>query len=86
MAFTVMAALGQMKYEIKTERVVDSTAQRRNVGNDLDGRPEPLPAARFAVPGNLLTAANLWRRLPATSGCREQRSTVDRAPSSRLLN
>ena len=39
MLFTIMAALGQMEYEIKRERVVDSIAKRRAAGKDLGGRP-----------------------------------------------
>lgn len=40
MLFTIMAALGQMEYEIKRERVVDSITKRRDVGKDLGGRPQ----------------------------------------------
>jgi DNA invertase Pin-like site-specific DNA recombinase len=39
MLFTIMAALGQMEYEIKRERVIDSIAKRRDAGKDLGGRP-----------------------------------------------
>ncbi len=42
MVFTVMAALGQMEYEIKKERVVDSIAKRRDAGKDLGGRPRAI--------------------------------------------
>lgn len=42
MVFTVMAALGQMEYEIKKERVVDSIAKRREAGKDLGGRPRAI--------------------------------------------
>lgn len=39
MPFTIMAALGQMKNEIKRERVIDSIAKHRNAGKNLGGRP-----------------------------------------------
>ena len=39
MLFTVMAALAQMEYEIKRERITDSLAKRRAAGLDLGGRP-----------------------------------------------
>lgn len=39
MLFTVMAALAQMEYEIKRERIADSVAKRRSAGLDLGGRP-----------------------------------------------
>src|SRR5699024_1556986 len=39
MLFTVMAALAQMEYEIKRERITDSIAKRRAAGLDLGGRP-----------------------------------------------
>ncbi|WP_104195722.1 recombinase family protein [Cryobacterium sp. M15] len=38
MLFTIMAALGQIEYDIKRERVVDSTTKRRIAGKDLGGR------------------------------------------------
>jgi DNA invertase Pin-like site-specific DNA recombinase len=40
MLFTIMAALGQMEYEIKRERVTDSISKRRAAGKDLGGRPQ----------------------------------------------
>ncbi|WP_395949368.1 recombinase family protein [Brevibacterium aurantiacum] len=39
MLFTIMAALAQMEYEIKRERVTDSIKKRRDAGLDLGGRP-----------------------------------------------
>jgi DNA invertase Pin-like site-specific DNA recombinase len=39
MLFTIMAALAQMEYEIKRERVTDSISKRREAGKDLGGRP-----------------------------------------------
>ena len=39
MMFTIMAALAQMEHEIKSERVTDSIAKRREAGKDLGGRP-----------------------------------------------
>ena len=39
MLFTIMAALAQMEYDIKRERIVDSIAKRREAGRDLGGRP-----------------------------------------------
>lgn len=39
MLFTIMAALAQMEYEIKRERVTDSINKRREAGQDLGGRP-----------------------------------------------
>ena len=39
MLFTIMAALAQMEHEIKSERVTDSIAKRREAGKDLGGRP-----------------------------------------------
>lgn len=39
MLFTIMAALAQMEHEIKRERVTDSINKRREVGQDLGGRP-----------------------------------------------
>ena len=39
MLFTVMAALSQMEYEIKRERIIDSISKRREAGRDLGGRP-----------------------------------------------
>ena len=39
MLFTVMAALSQMEYEIKRERIIDSISKRRDAGRDLGGRP-----------------------------------------------
>lgn len=39
MVFTIMAALGQMEYDIKRERVVDSINKRRAAGESLGGRP-----------------------------------------------
>jgi DNA invertase Pin-like site-specific DNA recombinase len=38
MVFTVMAALAQMEVEIKRERITDSVAKRRAVGQNLGGR------------------------------------------------
>jgi DNA invertase Pin-like site-specific DNA recombinase len=40
MLFTIMAALAQMEYEIKRERVTDSISKRRAAGKDLGGRPQ----------------------------------------------
>ncbi|MFD1716107.1 recombinase family protein [Amnibacterium flavum] len=40
MLFTIMAALAQMEYEIKRERVTDSVRKRREAGKDLGGRPQ----------------------------------------------
>lgn len=40
MLFTIMAALAQMEYEIKRERVTDSVSKRREAGKDLGGRPQ----------------------------------------------
>ncbi len=40
MLFTIMAALAQMEYEIKRERVTDSVTKRREAGKDLGGRPQ----------------------------------------------
>lgn len=40
MLFTIMAALAQMEYEIKRERVADSVKKRREAGLDLGGRPQ----------------------------------------------
>lgn len=42
MLFTVMAALAQMEYEIKRERVTDSIAKRRAAGQNLGGRPRTI--------------------------------------------
>ena len=42
MGFSIMAALGKMKRVTKRERVVDSIAQRREAGKDLDGRLQPI--------------------------------------------
>ncbi|UYY83571.1 recombinase family protein (plasmid) [Arthrobacter sp. YA7-1] len=39
MLFTIMAALAQIKHEIKRERVTDSISKRREAGKDLGGRP-----------------------------------------------
>lgn len=39
MLFTIMAALAQMEYEIKRERVTDSIEKRRAAGLGLGGRP-----------------------------------------------
>lgn len=39
MLFTIMAALAQMEYEIKRERVTDSIEKRREAGLGLGGRP-----------------------------------------------
>ncbi|MCS5735663.1 recombinase family protein [Herbiconiux daphne] len=38
MVFTVMAALAQMEFDIKRERVGDSVSKRRAAGKDLGGR------------------------------------------------
>lgn len=40
MLFTIMAALAQMEYEIKRERVTDSISKRRQAGKNLGGRPQ----------------------------------------------
>lgn len=40
MLFTIMAALAQMEYEIKRERVTDSISKRREAGKNLGGRPQ----------------------------------------------
>lgn len=40
MLFTIMAALAQMEFEIKRERVTDSINKRRVAGGDLGGRPQ----------------------------------------------
>lgn len=40
MLFTIMAALAQMEYEIKRERITDSVTKRREAGKDLGGRPQ----------------------------------------------
>lgn len=40
MVFTVMAALAQMEYEIKSERVTDSISKRRAAGKNLGVRPQ----------------------------------------------
>jgi DNA invertase Pin-like site-specific DNA recombinase len=39
MLFTIMAALAQMEFEIKRERVVDSITKHRAAGKNLGGRP-----------------------------------------------
>lgn len=39
MLFTIMAALAQMEYEIKRERITDSVQKRREAGLDLEGWP-----------------------------------------------
>lgn len=40
MLFTIMAALAQMEYDIKRERITDSISKRREAGRDLGGRPQ----------------------------------------------
>jgi DNA invertase Pin-like site-specific DNA recombinase len=40
MLFTIMAALAQMDFEIKRERITDSVSNRRAAGGDLGGRPQ----------------------------------------------
>lgn len=40
MLFTIMAALAQMEYDIKRERVTDSISKRREAGKNLGGRPQ----------------------------------------------
>lgn len=42
MVFTIRAALGQMEYDIKRERVVDSINKRRAAGKSLGGRPRSI--------------------------------------------
>ncbi len=48
MVFTVMAALAQMKLEIKRERVNDSNTKRRDAGMDLGGRRLIFSASQIA--------------------------------------
>jgi DNA invertase Pin-like site-specific DNA recombinase len=43
MMFTVMAALAEMEFEIKRERMTDSIAKRRAKGGDLGGRRQAIP-------------------------------------------
>lgn len=40
MLFTIMAALSQMEYDVKRERVTDLIAKRRAAGHNLGGRPQ----------------------------------------------
>lgn len=40
MLFTIMAALAQMEYDIKRERITDSISKRREAGRDLGGRTQ----------------------------------------------
>ena len=61
MLFKIMAALGQMEYEIKGERVVDPITERREVGKDLGGPPQlftdsQIRNARRLVEGGEATA------------------------------
>lgn len=47
MLFTIMAALAQMEYDIKRERIVDSIGKRREAGKDLGGRPRLISDSRI---------------------------------------
>lgn len=67
MLFTIMAALGQMEYEIKRERVVDSITKRREAGKDLGGRPRVITDSQIRNARRLIeggeTAAQVTRDL-----------------------
>jgi DNA invertase Pin-like site-specific DNA recombinase len=54
MLFTVMAALAQMEYEIKRERVIDSINKRRDAGHNLGGRPRVVTDSQVASARRLL--------------------------------
>jgi DNA invertase Pin-like site-specific DNA recombinase len=82
MLFTIMAALAQMEYEIKRERVTDSIEKRRDAGLGLGGRPRRVtdsqirtavrlvqggePAAQVARLG--MSRATFYRRSRALAG------------------
>jgi DNA invertase Pin-like site-specific DNA recombinase len=56
MVFTVMAALAQMEFDIKRERVADSVAKRRASGGDLGGRPPRFTASQIKTAARLVDA------------------------------
>ncbi|QGV65515.1 recombinase family protein [Clavibacter nebraskensis] len=56
MVFTMMAALAQAEREIKSERVVDSVANRRAAGRDLGGRRRKFTDSQIANAAQLIAA------------------------------
>ncbi len=81
MLLTIMAALAQMEHDIKRERIVDSISKRREAGKISAGARAESPTARSETPSVSLRVVNQQLKSPATSACREPRSTGDLARS-----
>ena len=83
MLFTIMAALAQMEYEIKRERIVDSISKRRNAGKDLGGRPRRVTDSQIRIAMRLVDggepAAQMARDLGMSRAtfCRRSRTLTD---------
>jgi hypothetical protein len=60
MVFTVMAALAQMEFEIKRERITDTVSKRRAARKGLGGRRHAFTDRAFGM-----SSATLYRRLQA---------------------
>lgn len=56
MLFTIMAALGQMKHEIKREPVLESIDRRRKAGKNLGGRPRRITNRQIRNANRLIEA------------------------------
>lgn len=79
MTFTVMVALAQMELDIKTERIRDDVAKRREKGGDLGGRRETIPDSTIENAVKLIEGGK-----PAAQVAREMK--ISRASLYRRMN
>lgn len=83
MLFTIMAALAQMEYDIKRERITDSISKRREAGRDLGGRPQRITDSQIRSALRLIrsgeTTAQVIRDLgiPRSTFYRRSRAVDD---------
>ncbi len=86
MLFTIMAALAQMEYEIKRERVTDSVTKRREDGKDLGGRPQRITDSQIRSAIRLVEsgepAAQVARDLGMSRASFYRRSRLLDAPTA----
>lgn len=80
MLFTIMAALAQMEYEIKRERVTDSVTKRREAGKALGGRPQRITDSQIRSAIRLVEsgepAAQVARNMGMSRASLHRRSRV----------
>ncbi len=86
MLFTIMAALAQMEFEIKRERVTDSVTRRREAGKNLGGRPQRITDSQIRSAIRLVEsgepAAQVARDLGMSRASFYRRSRLLDAPTA----